>query len=674
TTSHSFTVRKLLYPPLIKSIMRAANRGKVAISRALRTQQRVLQSLSVTSSVSPCVSASSARNFHASSSALAGGRRTDDSEATLEQQMLDFMKLAEEDELSPTMDESLSSVQAELPVSGVVMGVQNGLARVSGLRHATIGSVVDVSDASGQSLSQGLVLFMEKKVVHVALLNASSASPVSKGMDVTLQREQLEIPGSVAAFAGAVVDPLGRAVQLDENEEHEKQDKTANDRVKVTWGAQSVPGLMTRAPLRSPFETGLLAVDCLHPMAHGHRFGVLGPKNSGKTRVALDVIAHQVAKAKARREIPPQFVYVCIGKSASRIHQIRDALKVTGALEHTAIVASSDRDSPVLQYLAPFTGCAVAEYLMYNGRSPRSVVVYDDLATHTTVVEGLVQALKLPRVAQISLSAHAVLMERSAQFKGATMKETGPSLTSLVLVDSPDSLEIPSEFQERVASLVDDYVGLESSLARSRVFPPVDVLAPGASVRGPPFQSATRWTFVSRLRARINAAAQVKQNVEVARKLGFETEPEDAETLEFLALVQQFFTQKPLLSTTSETGQTAPTELETELGAFFLTIVDMAHLPGSDGVEDAPLNLWEFLHSVVATLSREENSDILHQLKTHSRTKAWSLDLQENVALALFEEMEAIKRRRTEEYKQEQARRKQYLRKLQERKTGKTKA
>ncbi|KUF79380.1 hypothetical protein AM588_10000125 [Phytophthora nicotianae] len=597
--------------------MRAANRGKVAISRALRTQQRVLQSLSVTSSVSPCVSASSARNFHASSSALAGGRRTDDSEATLEQQMLDFMKLAEEDELSPTMDESLSSVQAELPVSGVVMGVQNGLARVSGLRHATIGSVVDVSDASGQSLSQGLVLFMEKKVVHVALLNASSASPVSKGMDVTLQREQLEIPGSVAAFAGAVVDPLGRAVQLDENEEHEKQDKTANDRVKVTWGAQSVPGLMTR------------------------------PKNSGKTRVALDVIAHQVAKAKARREIPPQFVYVCIGKSASRIHQIRDALKVTGALEHTAIVASSDRDSPVLQYLAPFTGCAVAEYLMYNGRSPRSVVVYDDLATHTTVVEGLVQALKLPRVAQISLSAHAVLMERSAQFKGATMKETGPSLTSLVLVDAPDSLEIPSEFQERVASLVDDYVGLESSLARSRVFPPVDVLAPGASVRGPPFQSATRWTFVSRLRARINAAAQVKQNVEVARKLGFETEPEDAETLEFLALVQQFFTQKPCY---------------------------MAHLPGSDGVEDAPLNLWEFLHSVVATLSREENSDILHQLKTHSRTKAWSLDLQENVALALFEEMEAIKRRRTEEYKQEQARRKQYLRKLQERKTGKTKA
>ncbi|OWZ06616.1 H - or Na -translocating F-type, V-type and A-type ATPase (F-ATPase) [Phytophthora megakarya] len=650
--------------------MQGTRRSSVALSRALRSRLRLHPSITSL----PCISSIESRNFHSSIVSLAGTKRnsSDDSEAALAQQMMDFMKLAEEEEAAVATDNTLSSVQAELPVTGVVMGVQNGLARVSGLRHATIGSVVDVTDASGLSLCQGLVLFLEKKAVHVALLNSDNSRPVSKGMDVQLQREQLEIPGGVAAFAGAVVDPLGRSVQFGEQEEEQKK-TAANDRVKVTWGAQSVPGLMARAPLRSPFETGLLAVDCLHPMAHGHRFGVLGPRNSGKTRVALDVIAHQVARAKKRGELPPQFVYVCVGKSMARIHQIRDALKVTGALEHTTIVASSDRDSSVLQYLTPFTGCAIAEFLMYNGRSPRSVVVYDDLATHTTVVEGLVQSLRLPRVAQISLSAHAVLMERSAQFKGASRKEEGPSLTSLVLVDAPDSQEIPSEFQERVTSLVDDYVGLESSLARSRVFPPVDVLAPGASVRGPPFQSATRWTFVSRLRARINAAAQVKQNVEVARKLGFETEPEDAETLEFLELVQQFFTQKPLLSTTMPAPeQTAPTELETELGAFFLTIVDMAHLPGSDGVEDAPLNLWEFLHNVVVTLSKEENEDILNQLTSHSRTKAWSLDLQENVALALFEELEAIKQRRTQEYKEEQAKRKQYLRKLQERKAGQT--
>ncbi|RMX66975.1 hypothetical protein DD238_001628 [Peronospora effusa] len=650
-----------------------------SVSRLLRPLRLIQSRSSVLfppyTSLSVCVTPQ--RNFHVSSVVLVGNGRntTDDSETALAQQMLDFMKLAEDDE--GVHDAPLSMVQAELPVSGVIMGVQNGLARVSGLRHATIGSIVSVSDGSGQFLCRGLVLFLEKKLAHVALLNASDdesrARPVSKGMEVTLECKQLEVPGSIVAFAGAVVDPLGRAVQLDEQQDAEEK-VAANDCVKVTWGAQSVPGVMARAPLYSPFDTGLLAIDCLHPMAHGHRFAVLGPRNSGKTRVALDVIAHQVARAKACGQVPPQFVYVCVGKSEARIHQIRDVLQVMGALEYTTIVASSDRDSLVMQYLAPFTGCAIAEFLMQNGKSQHSVVVYDDLATHTTVVEGLVQLLLLPRAAQISLSAHGVLMERSAQFRGAFKKEGGPSLTSLVLVDAPDSLETPSEFQERVTSLVDDYVGLESSLVRSRVFPPVDVLAPGASVRGPPFQSATRWTFVSRLRARINAAAQVKQNVDVARKLGFEVEPEDAESLEFLELVQQFFTQKPLLSA-SVPGQeqTAPTELEIELGVFFLTIVDMAQLPICDGVEEVPLDLWEFLRNVVARFSREENHDIFCQLTTHLRTNAWSLDLQENVALGLYEELEAIKQHRTQMYKEEQGKRKQYLHKLRERKAGKTK-
>ncbi|CAI5739174.1 unnamed protein product [Hyaloperonospora brassicae] len=574
---------------------------------------------------------------------------TDDSETALAQQLMDWTTRATDDKADDIMNaQAASTVQAELPVNGVVVGVQNGLARVSGLRHAAIGSVVAVADAEGQFLCRGLVLCLEPKCAQVALLSVrdTAQAPVTNGLAVTLEHEQLEISGSVAAFAGAVLDPLGRALP---DGADAAAAAAANDRVRVTWSAQSVPGVIVRAPLCSPFATGLLAIDCLRPMAHGHRFGVLGPVNSGKTRVALDVIAHQIALAKARHERPPHFVYVCIGKSAARVRQIRDALTVTGAMECTTIVAASDRDSLVLQYLAPFTGCAIAEYMMHNGNSRQSVVVYDDLATHTTVVEGLVQLLRLPRAAQISLSAHAVLMERSAQFRGKSETEVGPSLTSLVLVNALDSLEIPSEFQERVASLVDDFVGLETSLAQRRVFPPVDVLAPGPSVRGPPFQSATRWTFVSRLRARINAAAQVKHNVEVARKLGFETEPQDAERLEYLELVQQFFSQKPLLASMTPGSQgTAVTELEIELGVYFLTIVDVVQLPGSAGGEGTPLNLWEFLRDVVARLSRKESHDILQQLTTHPRTKAWTLDLQKNVASALCEELEAVKLRRVQ--------------------------
>ncbi|KAL8017009.1 putative ATPase, F1/V1/A1 complex, alpha/beta subunit, nucleotide-binding domain-containing protein [Plasmopara halstedii] len=597
----------------------------------------------------------SRRHFHVSCAILSEKRRNfvDSSEAALTQQLQDYLKLADDKEHVMYSNRQLPAVQAEIPINGVIISMQNGLARVSGLRHATIGSIVDVTDKSGRSLSQGLVLFMERKIVHVALLSTSSI-PVRTGMDVTLQREQLEISGSVAAFAGAVVNPLGRLVHF--QGEEEQIQKSANDRIKVTWGAQSVPGVMARAPLRTPFETSLLAIDCLHPMAYGHRFGVLGPKKSGKTRVALEMIAHQVARAEKIGEQPPQIIYVCVGKSTSRIHQIREALRMTGSLSYTTIIAASDQDSPVLQYLAPFTGCAVGEYLMYNGKSPRSVVVYDDLATHTMVVEGLVQSLNLPRAAHMGLSAHAVLMERSAQFKGAIKMTDGPSLTSIVLVDAPDSMEIPSELQERVTSYVDDCVNLELSLARNRIFPPVNVLAPGASVRGPPFQSATRWTFISRLRARINAAAQVKENVEVSRKLGFEIEPEDAETLEFLELVQQFFTQRPSLSiATPELKDTMPSELKIDLGAFFLTFVDVAQLFGGTSAENFSFNLWKYLQDIVDILSRQENADIFHQLTTHSRTKAWSLELQDIVAMVLIEELEATKQRQTHTYKKEKA-------------------
>ncbi|KAI9920480.1 hypothetical protein PsorP6_015678 [Peronosclerospora sorghi] len=549
-------------------------------------------------------------------------RRTslDDSDAILTQQLLDSLNLG-------AQDAPASSVQAKLAIHGVVIGVQNDLARVSGLRHATVGSVVAVRDGDGQFCCHGLVLMLETKLVHVALLKATTETlPVTKGMHVELHHEQLEIPGSVAAFTGAVIDPLGRALSMDESRaQHEPK-----ERIHVGWGAQSVPGLMQRVPLSLPFETGFVALDCLHPMAHGHRFGIFGPRHAGKTRLALDVMVHQVARAKELGHVPPHIVYVCIGKSLARIARIREVLKTTETLSHTTIIAAHDCDSPVLQYIAPFTGCAVAEYMMQHSRSPHSVVVYDDLATHTSVVEGFVHSLHLPRAARTSLSAHAVLLERSGQFQGVSNERTGPSVTSLVLVDTPAASEKPSDLQEGISSLVDDFVCLDPS---SPDFPPLNVLTPGGSVRGPPFQSAARWTFISRLRARINAAARVKENVEVACKLGLEPEPEDAETLEFLALVEQFFNTSTLI------GQkgTIESELEILVAAMFLSNVNVVKLPTE------PLNLWEFVRQVITRLMRKENEDIWIQLTTQERTSAWSKRLEANVAKVVDEELERLK-------------------------------
>lgn len=574
-------------------------------------------------------------------------------EAMLAQQMLDFISLAEEEEKHPEAEKAQdqarhvdAAAQALLPLSGYVMDVKNNLASVSGLRHATIGSVVAVHDAaasdkgeedaatpSGPPLCRGIVLFLEKKAAHVALFGSQSYSAVRIGMHVTLEGTQLEIPGSLARLSGAAVNPLGEPLSdLEFTRDGEGAEATANDRIPVAWGHKTVPGLMQRAPLSAPFETGILAIDCLKPLAFGHRVGVLGQHNSGKTRLALDVIAHSVRRALDNGEEPPHFVYVCVAKSAARVQQVVQFLEQTGALEYTTVVSADARDSLVMQYLAPFSGCAIAEYYMEHGKSHQSVVVYDDLAAHMMVVESLVQTMKLPKAAQLSLGAHAVLMERSAQFV-----DDDKSLTTLALADTPDSATgESSELKERMTSIVDDCIELDASLAGHRVYPPVNVLAPGASIRGPPFQSATLWAFMHKLRPKINEAAHTKTNVEVARKLGFEVEPEDAEQLEFLELVQQFFTQKMLAPAVST--------LEKELGVFLLTIARIRRLP-------ANLSLWGFIGDVVEALTdKPEYVDLCHQLETHPRDKPWSSDLQDSVAALLLDTLDA---QRAEQRKQQ---------------------
>lgn len=582
------------------------------------------------------------------------------SEALLAQQMMDFIRLAEEEEQQQAggraqqhQREAEASVdpaaQALLPVTGAVTNLKSGIASISGLRHATIGSVVAVHDAAAgdeksvrpdaEPICRGLVLFLEKKVAHVALLGDQSGEHTKRvqiGMHVTLESAQLTIPGSLARLSGAVVDPLG-VPQLEFAGQGDAADAlaSANERIPIAWGSKTVPGLMQRAPLSQPFETGVLAIDCLKPMAMGHRVGVLGPRNSGKTRVALDVIVHQVEQALEAQQTPPHFVYVCVAKSATRTQQIVQYLQDKGALPYTTVVAADVRDSLVMQYIAPFTGCAVAEFFMNHGESHRSVVVYDDLAAHMMVVESLVHTMKLPRIAQLSLSAHAVLMERSAQFSGAE----GKSLTTLVLADAPDnSTGEVSEFKERVSSIVDDCIYLESSLARQRIYPAVNVLAPGASIRGPPFQSAALWKFMNALRPLINEAARTKENVDVARKLGFEVEPEDAERLEFLELVQQYFTQTP--------GAAAVSQLERELGAFLLTILQLPRLPSD-------LSFWDFVSDVAQTLKEQSAyADVWQQLESHSHDKPWSADLQANVESLLLEVLNKTRKEQRERQKQ----------------------
>ncbi|RQM11669.1 hypothetical protein B5M09_011215 [Aphanomyces astaci] len=137
----------------------------------------------------------------------------------------------------------------------------------------------------------------------------------------------------------------------------------------------------------------------------------------------------------------PRFVYVAVGKAPTRVSQILQLLKQLDILPYTTVVAADDRQPLIMQYLAPFAGCRIAESWLQDGVTKNAIVVYDDLSAHTMVVEQLIHMVKLPKAARLSFSGHANLMERSTQF---SKKRGGTSLTSLVLADTPGKEDVAS--------------------------------------------------------------------------------------------------------------------------------------------------------------------------------------------------------------------------------------
>ncbi|RHY32258.1 hypothetical protein DYB32_002716, partial [Aphanomyces invadans] len=217
-------------------------------------------------------------------------------------------------------------------------------------------------------------------------------------------------------------------------------------------------------------------------------------RGSGKTRLALDILAQQVLRAKHLQDTAsmPRIVYVAVGKAPARVTQILQLLTQLDLLPYCTIVAADDRQPLIMQYLAPFAGCRIAESWLNEGVTKNAIVVYDDLSAHTMVGSQTYrkhQTLCCP--ARLSFSGHTNLMERSTQF---SEKRGGTSLTSLVLADTPG--------KEDAAS------GKENILLRHAIY------------FGDMYPS-------------------------LSRRFGFDTEPEDQEILDSRELVQEFFVQRP---------------------------------------------------------------------------------------------------------------------------------
>jgi F-type H+-transporting ATPase subunit alpha len=275
------------------------------------------------------------------------------------------------DEITEILKRQLADYEKAIDVAqvGTVLSVGDGIARVYGLDKAMAGELVDF----GHDLF-GLALNLEEDNVGVVLLGESSE--VKEGQEVRRTGRIIQVPVG-PELIGRVIDPLGRPL-----------DGKGPIRSKESYPLERLaPGVIDRQPVREPVQTGLKAIDAMIPIGRGQRELIIGDRQTGKTAVALDTIINQKGKGLI-------CIYVVIGQKKSTAAQVVQTLAEYGAMEHTIVVTASASDPAPMQYIAPYAGCAMGEYFLYNKQ--HALTIYDDLSKHAASYREISLLLRRP--------------------------------------------------------------------------------------------------------------------------------------------------------------------------------------------------------------------------------------------------------------------------------------
>ena len=330
---------------------------------------------------------------------------------------------------------------------GRVKSVQDGIVQVEGLPHAKYGELLEFE---GQVY--GMALDMSLTGVGAALLGkADTVVPgsVVRGTgrisDVCVGRELL----------GRVVDPIGRPL--------DGMPLKAQRFREVECPA---PAIMDRAPVDTPMETGILAIDSMIPIGRGQRELIIGDRQTGKTTIALSTMLNQ-------KDSGVISVYCAIGQKAASVAGIVRQLQEAGALERCVVVAATASDSAAMQYLAPYAACAIAEEFMHQGKDV--LVVYDDLSKHAVAYRTMSLLLRRPSGREAYpgdvFYLHSRLLERAAHL---SKEQGGGSITALPIVETMAG-DISAYIPTNVISITDGQIFLESELFHAGVRPAVNV-------------------------------------------------------------------------------------------------------------------------------------------------------------------------------------------------------
>jgi F-type H+-transporting ATPase subunit alpha len=344
-------------------------------------------------------------------------------------------------------------VSIDVSEVGEVIEIGDGVARVSGLENVMSSELVELpNDVFGMALNLendnvGLVLF-------------GNSSKVKEG-DLAKRTERVvEVPVG-ECMLGRVVNPLGQP--LDGKGPIDAKDHLAIERKAL--------GVMQRQPVTQPLQTGIKAIDSMIPIGRGQRELIIGDRQTGKTAIAVDTIINQ--KYTHETDNPVYCIYVAIGQKASTVATITAELEANGAMEYTTVVAANASDPAPMQYIAPYSGCAMGEHFRDNGK--HALIIYDDLSKQAVAYRQMSLVLRRPPGREAFpgdvFYLHSRLLERSSKL---AEELGGGSLTALPIIETQEG-DVSAYIPTNVISITDGQIYLETNLFNSGVRPAIDV-------------------------------------------------------------------------------------------------------------------------------------------------------------------------------------------------------
>ena len=358
------------------------------------------------------------------------------------------------DEISQIIKEQIKNYESkiEMKETGTVILVGDGIARVYGLEACMASELLEFEDGSF-----GMAQNLESETVSVALL--SDTNNIHEGSKVHRTGRVVSVPVG-DALLGRVVDALGAPID----------GKGPIDTTETRPIESDAPGIIERKSVSVPLQTGIKAIDSMIPIGRGQRELIIGDRQTGKTEIAIDTIINQ-------KNTGVICIYVAIGQKNTAVVQLANQLTKAGAMEYTIIVSASASETAPLQYVAPYSGCAMAEYFMQKGKDV--LIIYDDLSKHAVAYRALSLLIRRPPGREAYpgdvFYLHSRLLERAAC---VAPEYGGGSITALPIIETQAG-DVSAYIPTNVISITDGQIFLETELFHAGIMPAIN---PGISV------------------------------------------------------------------------------------------------------------------------------------------------------------------------------------------------